>query len=166
VREAEMAALFGRHVNSIDRKGRVSVPKPFRDALTEQQFAGIHVFPSFKYAAIEAFSEAFFNRVVASLDNLDLFSDDQDDLAPIVENTHALPYDPEGRVILPKSLIEHAKLTSQAVFVGRGGRFLIWEPGAYDRQRERAFERARSRGATLVLNSGALPSGTSDGGQP
>jgi len=97
-----MAALFGRHVNKIDRKGRISVPKPFRDALTEQQFAGIHVFPSFKYAAIEALSEAFFNRVVASLENLDLFSDDQDDLAAIVENTHALPYDTEGRVILPK----------------------------------------------------------------
>ena len=156
-----MAALFGRHVNKIDRKGRISVPKPFRDALTEQQFAGIHVFPSFKYAAIEALSEAFFNRVVASLENLDLFSDDQDDLAAIVENTHALPYDTEGRVILPKPLIEHANLASEAVFVGRGGRFLIWEPGAYDRQRERAFERAQARGATLPLQPGS-----GDGGAP
>ncbi|MBT4750226.1 MAG: division/cell wall cluster transcriptional repressor MraZ [Rhodospirillaceae bacterium] len=153
MREAKMAALFGRHVNKIDRKGRVSVPKPFRDAMTDQQFTGVHVFPSFKYAAIEALTEAFFNRVVGSLDNLDLFSDDQDDLATIVENTHALPYDTEGRVILPKSLLEHANLTSEAAFVGRGGRFLIWEPGAYDRQRNRAFERARARGATLPLNS-------------
>jgi MraZ protein len=153
--EAEMAALFGTHVNKIDRKGRVSVPKPFRDALTEQQFAGIHVFPSFKYAAIEALSEAFFNRVIANLENLDLFSDDQDDLAAIVENTHALPYDPEGRVILPKSLLAHANLGTEAAFVGRGGRFLIWEPGAYERQRQRAFERARSRGATLPLGTGA-----------
>ncbi len=156
-----MAALFGRHVNKIDRKGRISVPKPFRDALTEQQFAGIHVFPSFKYAAIEALSVGFLNRVVASLENLDLFSDDQDDLAAIVENTHALPYDSEGRVILPKTLIEHANLASEAVFVGRGGRFLIWEPGAYDRQRERACERARARGATLPLQPGS-----GDGGAP
>ena len=77
----------------------------------------------------------------------------EDDLAAIVENTHALPYDTEGRVILPKPLLEHANLTSEAAFVGRGGRFLIWEPGSYDRQRNRAFERARARGATLPLNS-------------
>ena len=153
-----MAALFGRHVNKIDRKGRVSVPKPFRDTLTGQQLAGIHVFPSFKYAALEALSEAFFNRVVDSLESLDLFSDDQDDLATIVENTHALPYDTEGRVLLPKHLLKHANLSTEATFVGRGGRFLIWEPGAYELQRSRAFERARSRGATLPLG------GDSDGG--
>ena len=146
-----MAALFGRHVNKIDRKGRVSVPKPFRDALNEQRLAGIHIFPSFKYAALEALSEAFFDRVVGSLEDLDLFSDDQDDLATIVENTHALPYDTEGRVLLPKHLLEHANLSTEATFVGRGGRFLIWEPDAYERQRSRAFERARSRGATLPL---------------
>ena len=27
-----MALLIGRYVNKIDKKGRVSVPKPFRDA--------------------------------------------------------------------------------------------------------------------------------------
>ena len=28
-----MAALIGRHTNKIDTKGRISVPKAFRDAL-------------------------------------------------------------------------------------------------------------------------------------
>jgi len=63
-----MAALFGTHVNKIDKKGRVSVPKPFRDALSEQNFDGVHIFPSFKYPAIEALSEPFFNRVIANLE--------------------------------------------------------------------------------------------------
>jgi len=146
-----MAALFGRHINKIDKKGRVSVPKPFRDAMSEQNFTGVHIFPSFKYPALEALSEQFFNRVIGSLENLDMFSDEQDDLATIVENTHALPYDPEGRVILPKSLMSHANLSGEAAFVGRGGRFLIWEPDAYERHSERAFERAKNRGATLPL---------------
>ena len=41
-----MPLLVGRYVNKIDRKGRVSVPKPFRDALAEQAsgFAGIYAY--------------------------------------------------------------------------------------------------------------------------
>ena len=49
-----MAALIGRHINKIDKKGRVSVPKPFRDALADQDFQGVYAFPSFKHAAVES----------------------------------------------------------------------------------------------------------------
>ena len=38
---AEMALLVGRHVNRIDKKGRVSVPKPFRDYFRDKGFAGL-----------------------------------------------------------------------------------------------------------------------------
>ena len=91
---------------------------------------------------------------VASLDDLDLFSDDQDDLAAtVLANTNALAYDPEGRVILPKNLLDHAELGDEAVFVGRGSRFQIWSPALFETHNARAFERARSRGATLALRN-------------
>lgn len=147
-----MAALIGRHVNRIDKKGRVSVPKPFRDALSGGSFAGIYVFPSFKFGALEACGEAFIDRVVASLDELDMFSDEQDDLAAtILENSHPLPFDPEGRIVLPADLLKYAGILGQAAFVGRGTRFQIWAPKAHDAHRVKAIDRARARGATLRL---------------
>ena len=149
-----MALLVGRHINRIDRKGRVSVPKPFRDALVADgaSFQGIYVYPLFKVPGIEACGEEFMQRLSNSLDELDMFSDDQDDLASVLlESAHALPFDPEGRVVLPSELIQHAEIDDQAFFVGRGGRFQIWSPGAYEAHRGQAFERARSRGATLRL---------------
>ena len=152
-----MAALIGRHINKIDKKGRVSVPKPFRDSLAVSpevsDFSGIYVYRSFKYPAIEGCGEAFIQRLITSLDDLDLFSDEQDDLAAtLLENAHPLAYDPEGRVMLPKDLIEYAAIGSEAVFVGRGTRFQIWQPDAYEDHNAKAFERARSRGATLKLS--------------
>jgi MraZ protein len=153
--EAQMSALIGKYVNKIDKKGRVSIPKPFRDAFAGQSFAGVFAYPSFKFPVIEASGEAFIERVAASLDDLDMFSDEQDDLAAVIlENAHSLPFDPEGRVILPKDLVEHAGLSDEAVFVGRGTRFRIWAPAAYDRHRAEAFENARRRGATLTLRPG------------
>jgi MraZ protein len=149
-----MPLLVGRYVNKIDRKGRVSVPKAFRDALVEHAsgFAGIYAYPLFKAPAIEACGEAFMKQLADSIDNLDMFSDDQDDLASIVlESAHQLPFDPEGRVVLPAELVEHAGISGEALFVGRGARFSIWDPAAFAEHRGSAFARARERGATLPL---------------
>ena len=150
-----MALLVGRHVNKIDRKGRVSVPKPFRDFLTgngQGELAGFYAYPLFKSAAIEACSEAYMARVADSIEDLDLFSEEQDDFgAVILESAHQLVFDPEGRVSLPTELINHAQLQAQVLFVGRGRKFQIWDPDTYHAHRDSAFERARARGATLKL---------------
>jgi MraZ protein len=149
-----MPPLVGCHINKIDRKGRVSVPKPFRDTLGAlgPGFAGVYVYPSFTAAAIEGCSEEFMNRVSESISELDLFSEEQDDLASILlGSAHALPFDPEGRVVLPNELIQHANLGNEAAFVGRGQSFQIWNPETYRERSARAFERARSRGITLEL---------------
>lgn len=146
--------FVGRHVNNIDRKGRVSVPKPFRAALQAQGSQIVYAYPLFKHAALEACGETFMARLSASLDDLDMFSDEQDDLAAIVlENAHPLSFDPEGRITLPKELADHAGISDQIAFVGRGARFQIWEPKAYQANRSMAFERARARGATLKLRA-------------
>jgi len=149
---SDMALLVGKHVNKIDRKGRVSVPKPFRAFFEGPDFSGIYAYPSFKFPAIEVCAEAFMTRLGESLDDLDMFSDDQDDLASVVlENAHPLPFDPEGRVVLPQELIDTAGLSGMALFVGRANRVQIWKPETYDELRGPAFERARARGATLRL---------------
>ena len=47
-----MELFVGKHFNKVDKKGRVSVPKPFRSALYKQTFKGVYVFPQFKYSAL------------------------------------------------------------------------------------------------------------------
>ena len=154
-----VALLVGRHVNKIDKKGRVSVPKPFRAALSrgraqadDDSFSGLYAFPSFKYPALEACDEAFMTRLAEGLEDLDVFSDDQDDLAAVIlENARELPMDPEGRIVLTDDLREFANISDEVMFVGRGQRMMLWEPIAYEAQRGDAFERARARGMTLKL---------------
>ena len=133
-----MALFVGRYVNRIDRKGRVSVPKPFRDALGSQSFSGLYVYPLFKFNAFEACDENFMERLSDSLEDLPMFSDEQDDLSVILESAHRLPLDPEGRVALPKDVLKTTGISGQALFVGRGRRFQIWEPKTYEANRGKA----------------------------
>ena len=147
-----MALFVGRHVNKIDKKGRVSVPKPFRATLNARGMASLYVYPRFKQNALEACDEAFMTRLSQSLDDLDMFSDEQDDLASVIlANAHELSFDPEGRIMMPKELAAFAELKNEAVFVGQGPRFQIWEPTAFAAFSAMSFERAKARGATLKL---------------
>ena len=76
-------------------------------------------------ALLEACSEAYMARVADSIDDLDLFSEEQDDLGAVVlESAHQLLFDPEGRVSLPLELIDHAGLRDQALFPYREYRML------------------------------------------
>ena len=147
-----MPLLVGKYVNKIDSKGRVSVPKPFRENFKNQSFIGLYAYPSFKTNAIEACSEEFMARLSQSLEDLDLFSEEHDDLAAIIlENAFPIPFDPEGRIVLTKELRDHAGILNNVAFVGRGVGLQIWNPKSYETKRATAFERARAKGATLKL---------------
>lgn len=147
-----MALFTGTHINKLDAKGRVSVPKQFRACLNGQDFRGIYVFRSYRAQALDACGEGFMERIAASLDSLDLFSEEQDDLATtILADAHQLPFDGEGRIVLPRDLIDHAGLDGQVAFVGLGRTFQLWAPDTFAAHQAAARNRARHRGATLKL---------------
>lgn len=148
---AEMTLLVGRHVNKIDKKGRVSVPKPFRDTFVQEGFSGVYAYPSIRFNAIEACGESYFRQLTQRLDDsLDMFSPEQDDLLiAILDNAHALSFDPEGRIVVPAELLEMAGISGEARFVGRLNFFQIWDPQSHEAHRHRGLEQARARGVTL-----------------
>ena len=145
-------------VNKVDAKGRVSVPASFRAAVQGQSFHGIVLFPSFKAPALEGSGIDRIEKLAASLDNYDVFSDEQDDLAAtIFSQAKQLGFDGDGRVILPAELAAHAGIDGRCAFVGRGPTFQIWNPDTFEAWRAEAAERARSRGMTVPMRSPDAP---------
>jgi MraZ protein len=150
-----VALFLSTYTNKIDRKGRLSVPAPFRASLTEQDFKGVVAFRSWKHPALDCFGMDTMQSLGASLNALDLFSDTQDDLAAaIFADARPLAFDNEGRILLPEDLVAHANLTEQACLVGRGQTFQIWEPQAFAAYQTEARSRVKSAGLTLKLTGG------------
>ena len=48
-------------------------------------------------------------------------------------------------------MLDHAQINEDAVFVGQGSRFQIWEPKTFEEYSIATFDRARERKATLRL---------------
>lgn len=150
-----MTQFLGTHQNRLDAKGRVSVPAPFRNLLKSQSETNgngtqLVLRPSHQHPCIEAWPPAEFEALAQSLNSYDLFSEEHDDLATaLYAEAFPVESDKEGRIMLPEALAAHAGLSDAVVFMGTGRTFQIWEPGAAERRRTEARERARVRGFTL-----------------
>ena len=133
----------------VDKKGRVSVPANFRTSVGDTGFAGVVLYPSFQHKCLHGADMGFMERLSDSIQgDFGLYSDDNDALAnATLAAAVPLAFDPEGRVMLPAKLIEHAGISSQATFVGLGRTFQLWSPEAYathaDTQRASALEAAK-----------------------
>ena len=150
-----MDLFLSTYINKIDKKGRVSVPASFRAALKEQQFSGIVAYSSFINPCIEGCGMDRIERLSASIDNLDPYSDERDAFATtILGGSVQLPFDGEGRILLPEALLSIASLSEQAAFVGKGKTFEIWEPVALQEYAAKAKELAKTQRATLKLQTG------------
>lgn len=147
-----MALFLSTYTNKIDKKGRVSVPANFRFALAKQEYQGIVVYPSFINECVEACGMDRIERLSESIDDLDPYSDQRDAFAAtILGGSVQLPFDGEGRVMLPEALIQEAGLKDKVVFVGKGKTFEIWEPKAFEEYAARARDLAKKERSSLRL---------------
>ena len=151
----KMALFLSTFVNKLDKKGRVSVPASFRLVLAGQSFQGIVALRSYKWPTIEGMSIDRMQKISDSVDQLDLFSEDQEDLtATIFADAHMLALDGDGRVILPQVLLDHAHIKDSIAFVGRGATFQMWDPASFEKHQKEARQRVQEKQATLKLRDG------------
>lgn len=150
-----MALFLSTYVNKVDAKGRVSVPASFRASLVDQAFQGIVLFCSNAHPCLEGFAMSRMEELGRRLDAFDLFSSEQDNLATaIFGDAVQLPFDGDGRVILPASLISFADVSASASFVGLGHKFQIWNPQAFEARKAKARADVKAQGLTLPAGGG------------
>ena len=120
--------------NKIDKKGRVSVPATFRSHLNSLGYNGFISYPSFNYSALEACSQDRIEKLSNAIDSLNPFEEKRDYFATsILSDSENLQFDTEGRISLPKRLLNHAKITQDVLFVGLGKTFQIWDPKIFEK---------------------------------
>ena len=145
-----MSVFIGTYENRVDRKGRTSVPASFRQILATSAFQGIIAFRYKTPNAMEACGLEFLELLDQGISDYELFSEDHDALAfSLFGDSHQLPFDGEGRIILPPPLTEITGITDRAAFVGKGRTFQIWEPEALKAHKAEAHAHALAQNLTL-----------------
>src|ERR1700678_3238859 len=134
-------------MGSLDSKGRVCIPAPYRHILAAQNTQGVYICPSFAEAALEALGKNVIDALHAPLSPQDPFSSPShdDEATAVVSRTQLLVADDQGRVRLPDSMIEHAGLKDRIAFVGLSEKCKIWAADAYAPIQAETLARMKSR---------------------
>ena len=136
--------------NKLDKKGRVSVPASFRSYLSNMGYNGIICYPSFNNRSIEAWPQDRIEKISNTIDTLNPFEEKKDYFATsILSESINLQFDSEGRILLTKKLLKHAKIKSSMIFVGLGKTFQIWEPTNFEKFRVTAKKKSNINRASL-----------------
>ena len=128
-----MNIFLSKYLNNIDKKWRVSVPSSYRIVLNNQVSSGVIAYPSIRHKCLELCSVQRLEELSLIIQRLDPYSVERDAFETTIlgESIH-LPFDSEGRVVLPKSLAEYAGLEDKAYFVGKGLVFEMWNPNRFE----------------------------------
>ena len=128
---SEFTGTFGGGFDA--KKGRISVPAPFRAILSRLGAEDIILRKSRHLPCIEVWAKPdYMAEVEARVAGLSKLSAEyQSIMRKLVGRIHTLHPDTEGRVVMPRELAEQAQLESDLQFAGRGAYFEIWSAGAY-----------------------------------
>ncbi len=157
-----MASLRGYYEYAIDEKGRVNVPAPLRKAAaaeTDEAYVitlgldhCIYVYPPVQWTAIEQ--------------KLSQLSSDRADeryyTRTITSHARDSQLDAQGRIALPKHLMERLNIGKKVIIIGVQDHIEIWkpetyqeymengpgayEPGTYEKVAEKIFQRRADNG--------------------
>lgn len=159
------ALFLGSHTNKIDKKGRIATPAEFRKALDTDSFNGFVCVPSLSGPYLDCGGLDLLVRFQAMIDNLDPYDPDRDDLEiAIMGRARKLPFDGDGRAILPQVLRDHAGVEDVASFVGRGSYFQIWNASDVEERFNQAQARASERRFVLKNQPVIRPEKLQQGG--
>ncbi len=130
--------FIGRYLNKVDKKGRVSVPAGWRPSLISKDFSGIIAQSSLSEKAIDAYPRDYLELLQGKLDLNDPLLEENEYESTVIFGGSVLSFDSEGRVVLSDSLRNEINLASEALFVGMGRRFRIWNPTIFNEYLGRA----------------------------
>ena len=137
-----------RYVSSftktVDGKGRVSIPAPFRLVLARDGGDTLFVTPALDVPALDCGGERLMDQIGQLLERFPSYSDERDHLsAALLGDCDQLRVDGDGRIVLSEEMKAHAGIDGEVVLVGVGHKFQMWAPGNFAVHRAEARAKAR-----------------------
>jgi MraZ protein len=135
-----VAVLKGHYVNSINEKGRLSIPSKFRDILKELGAPYLIVTKSIDHCLL-AFAPDDWERMEKLASTLSMVK--KEDIwfkRHLVGSAEECPIDAQGRILIPAGLREYAELRKKCLLVGIIDRFEIWDQDTYNKSMKEALE--------------------------
>lgn len=136
--------LKGHFVNSINNKGRLSIPSKFREVLSDWDTDHLIITKGLD-RCLMSFAPEDWERMEKKASTLSMVRQ-----ADILFKRHVMgsaedcQIDAQGRILIPSSLREYADLKKKCLFVGITDRFEIWDLDTYEAYMKEALKDSKN----------------------
>lgn len=132
-----MTVFLASHLNGVDKKGRVSVPAPFRHEMAAHARQTVVVYAAPEGGYIYGWAYEDFLKLAEHIQRMPPLSPTRQRLArAILAAARPLGFDDTGRIMVPEDLLRFAGIDDKALFAGQGEYFTIWNPEKFNTQKE------------------------------
>lgn len=133
--------FLGRETNRIDAKGRLAIPAKFREVVG--QAARLVVTAKVLDPCLAVYTEERWREFMGKVQTLPQSQPEVRRFTRLVYSSAELcGLDRQGRVLIPAHLRDHAGLTHEAVVVGSGDTFEIWDASRWRQEATRDVDAA------------------------
>lgn len=127
--------FLGTYEHNLMGKGRLALPKKLRSALDGQKLIlriGLE-------QCIVGFKESDWIENTREETSKPFFSDRQgrDVRRKIFSDAEYAELDGQGRFVLPRTMVEYAKINDKVAIIGAGDHFEIWDENAWEDYKQR-----------------------------
>jgi MraZ protein len=117
----------------IDAKGRVVLPARVKSNLPQDSGSNIVLSRGFEPCLVLRPQSEFF-KILDKLKGLNQFdAASRNFQRKMLAGSTDMELDANGRFLIPKSMLNYARLEREAIIVGMGDRLEIWNPKIYDK---------------------------------
>ena len=127
-----MTQLIGEFDCKLDAKGRLSVPSSLKKQLPDVERDGLVVSRGFEQNLI-IYPKKVWESIVAEMMKLNMYiPENREFVRKFQRGATEVSLDAAGRVLLPKSLSDFAKIGSEVVLACQLDKIEVWDKKAYD----------------------------------
>ncbi len=141
--------FYGSYNHNLDEKGRLMLPKKFRDYLNDY----VYILKGYD-GALSIYPEEEFAKYVENIKSLPtLYKKDARDLERIaLSSTYELPIDKVGRVVIPSALLSKYQISKEVIVIGLIDHFEVWDLKKWNEYVDSNEEMFESKAESLFKN--------------
>ncbi|MDO8281918.1 MAG: division/cell wall cluster transcriptional repressor MraZ [Thermodesulfovibrionia bacterium] len=128
-----MSSFLGKYYNTLDPKGRIIIPAPFREILSSAKNTKLIIAnDAFDHCLCAYPVEEWGNLVGRVKDKPQTMDSVKYFMRRVVGSAVECELDKQGRIQIPSALRVDAGLSSEVVVMGQGNKIEIWEKNALE----------------------------------
>ncbi len=148
----------GANKVTLDAKGRMAMPARYRDTLVERSEGRLVATVDRADRCLLIYPLPDWEEIERKLMRLPTLNPQARRLQRLmVGHATDLELDSHGRVLVPPKLREYAGLTRQAMLIGQGSRFELWDEQHWNERREAWLQAGEETGELLAQHTPVLP---------